>query len=138
MNINVHADSDNLEPDPTDRSNRSPSLNLGPGSLQRGLAHKQGRRNPSSLHVMLPKRPQHTRVGIAPISSPNTPRKDPIHSESSVRPHSCYRPKILQAKCNRKHRNLALCQPPSSGNPTSEMEGRELICRATGRGSAIP
>jgi hypothetical protein len=85
---------------------------------------------------MLPKRLQHTRVGIASISSPNTPCNETIHSKSSVRPHSCYGPKILQAKCNRKHRNLALCEPPTSGNPTSEMEGRELICRATG--SAIP
>jgi hypothetical protein len=107
-----------------------------PGHCNVDSLSSKGEEKSSKPRCHTPQKPQHTRVGIVPISSPNTPHKDLTHPESSVRPHSCYRPKILQAKCNRKHRNLALCEPPTSGNPTSEMEGRELICSPTG--SAIP
>jgi hypothetical protein len=95
-----HADNDNLELHPTDRSNRSPSLNLGPGSLQRGLPPKQGRRKSS---------------------------KPPCHAPQTTATHTCrHSPDLITQHITqrlhplREPRTTALMLP--SQNPSSQMQ----------------
>ena len=100
-------------------------LDPDPGSLHRNQHNlvTDTTRNPSSLPVMLSSTNTHTSRHSRNRSSTHHARS--IHPRPSVPPHSCHRLASFKPNAT-KH---PLCQPPSSGRTTPEMDGRQLISR---------
>lgn len=82
--------------------------------------------NPSSLQVIPPTTEAHT-CRHSRIRSQHTTQNPFIQGEWYDRTHATVSNPSSRMLPRSKH--PALCRPPFSGRPTSEMDGRQLICR---------